>query len=641
MRRSLVVVAVLLIVVLVAAAVLRQTPNYVMAVAIRVSSDEQGSSDVYSVRRWFRDARTRGAVEVASVDLSPWAGQLVRLDVRGRVEHRDAPLKPAGRVALRGHLSEPHVSAPLEFVGWRNYGSLPFHVSDLGSPTLVLPGDADPQYVYAEDDRLWHVFRAPEQGVVRIDLRPVLLKDLPQEIVPTSHSMQTLQTSTPRATHEGRHHPDVFVYLIDALRADHLSCYGYERPTSPNIDSFAESAILYEQYHTAVTWTRPSVATLFTGLYPCVHGVVHEGGDSLAEWPVLLPELLRDAGYATYCISTNPNVSEEFGFDRGFDELAFGNYASPEWVNEVASDLLADVPADRPVFMYLHTMEPHAPYEPEEDSFRLFDRGFMDFDNAAHWEIIHEVEPIHPELTAENVGHLLDLYDGEIYDNDRGFADFLRLLKQSGRYEDALIILVADHGESFTDHGTLEHGLTLNQEEMHVPLVIRPPGGVFPGVQVGERTSSVDLYPTVLTATGAPIPRSYSIPGEDLLALARRSASARPRRVYAELSMLDSNELDLVTVIDEDGFKRVADLSVIPGGAAAAECLGLWDTATDPEEWEDLSASLPVRAAYGDQLIAMWLLSQSSPAEGGHGGAARAAMTDELREKLRDLGYLH
>lgn len=623
------------------AAWVREPGDHVMAVGITVSSDGKGATDAYAIRRWFPGSRSASVVERAEIDLGQWAGELIRVEIRGGVEGRDAPLRPAGQVGVRAEVVSAGHRVPVEFGGWRNDDSLPFHLSPAGSPAMVAPREGNPPFVYGEGSRLWHVLRAPEDGLLRIELTPVLAGEfdgeprcLPPMAGPEKKPVRRL------AQRGGERRPDVFIYLIDALRADHVSCYGYARETSPNIDAFARGAVLYEEAHAAATWTRPSVATLLTGLYPSVHGVVHDGEDRLAEWPVLLSEALHDAGYATYGISTNDNVSEWCGFNQGFDGFEFGEGESSEWVNAVGADFLSEAPPGRPVFMYAHTMEPHTGYEPERESFRRFDRGFLDEGEGMRGDLVEEVRPIRPDLSADEVGHLVDLYDAEIYDNDRGFKGFLELLKRTGRFENSLIIVVADHGEAFADHGTLEHGHTLNQEEMHVPLILRPPGGKPAGVRVKERVSLVDVYPTVLAAANCAPALGYPLAGRDLLEVAAASPSAASRRAYAEVSMLDSNELDLAAVIDEDGYKRVVDLSVVPGGRATEESVGLWDTRADPKEEMDLTDSLPVRAAYGEQLIAKWLRVQRNWLGAESRGAARLELSEEMEENLRALGYL-
>ncbi len=431
--------------------------------------------------------------------------------------------------------------------------------------------------------------------------------------------------------------PDVFIYLIDALRPDHLGCYGYPRGTSPNIDAFAREATRYQQALTPVTWTRPSVASMLSGMYPMVHGAIHDT-DGLAEWPLLLPEILHQAGYATGCYTTNLQVGEAFGFDQGYDEFVLRHFAGARWVNSQAARFLAKFGRHRPAFLFLHTIEPHDPYAARAESRELFDRGYPgSCDGSA--EGLNAAGRVNPDLSADDIAHLIDLYDAEIYDADRAFGEFLQMLKRSGRFEDALLILTADHGEAFAEHDTLSHGRSLNVEEMQVPLIVRFPGGRHSGMEVAERVSLLDVLPTVLAEAGVRPRLDYALAGRELPPLARRPPEPEP--FYAELSQFGGNEIDLAAVIDEDGFKRTVDLSAPPRETAAGKSLGLWDTRRDPREKVDMSADLPARAAHGEQLIARWLVEKKRRRETAAAGPLpKVELSETMRQQLRDLGYL-
>nr|NIM05004.1 hypothetical protein [Armatimonadota bacterium]NIO55582.1 hypothetical protein [Candidatus Latescibacterota bacterium]NIM23324.1 hypothetical protein [Armatimonadota bacterium]NIM67188.1 hypothetical protein [Armatimonadota bacterium]NIN05377.1 hypothetical protein [Armatimonadota bacterium] len=199
----------------------------------------------------------------------------------------------------------------------------------------------------------------------------------------------------------------------------------------------------------------------------------------------------------------------------------------------------------------------------------------------------------------------------------------------------------ADHGECFLEHETLQHSRTLNREELQVPLIVKFPGVEFAGLRVTEHVNLVDIFPTVMAQVGTNPRLSYRLPGTNLASIADAPPSKPCRRTYAEVSLFENNSLDLVGFIDEDGYKRVMDLSVIPGKKATKKSVGLWDTNADPDEQVGLTESLPVRAAYHEQEIARWLVSQKNwrtaiAAE----KAPSVEMTEEMKEELRALGYL-
>ena len=216
------------------------------------------------------------------------------------------------------------------------------------------------------------------------------------------------------------------------------------------------------------------------------------------------------------------------------------------------------------------------------------------------------------------------------------------MIRAAGRFENALIVLVADHGESFGEHDTLQHGNHLNQEELHVPLIVRFPQGQFAGVRVSQPVGLIDVFPTILRQTGTSPRLSYPIPGVDLTTHAAAPGSVPRRYIFAEHSIYDANTLDIVGVIDEDGYKRTVDMAVTPTSRATEKSIGLWDTRGDAGEQADLTATLPLRAAYDEQLIAQWLLIQQQSRDSLVSGRAPSLeMTDYLRKDLRALGYLH
>jgi arylsulfatase A-like enzyme len=433
--------------------------------------------------------------------------------------------------------------------------------------------------------------------------------------------------------------PDVYIFLIDALRADHLGCYGYGRGTSPNIDAFAGKAALFEEANTAWTETHPSVTTIFTGLFPAAHGTMHSE-DQIDKSLLLLPEVFKKAGYRTCSIVTNPHVAKYYGFDRGVDDFRYELKQNVNWVNGQAEEYLAARNPRQRVFMYLHTLEPHAPYQPRPATRRKFDRGFQGKCDGSDESLLAVGNP-NPKLERKDWEHLIDLYDGEIYDADAGFADFLKLLKKYNRLDNALIILVADHGESFGEQDTRGHGLTLGRQEMRVPLILHFPQGKYAGKRITPPVSLIDIFPTLLAVSRAKPKLSYVLPGVDLKAIAEGSQS-RPRPIYGEiLKPIGDKEIHLGAIIDETGCKRVIDLSSPPYDIATRKSLGMWQLTVDPKEQKDLSRQDPARAAELAKRYAEWRLAQSrwlgrAPQTKSSG----KEMPADIRRGLKSLGYL-
>ncbi len=624
---------------LVALARLKPWAHSIMFVRATVTADEGPSVLVYSAAKLFSETGKRAPIYRAEVDLSRWEGQLIRLDVDGQTARREMPDSSTGFIACEADLVGPDEAIPLEFVGWEAAGDATFHCGPVGPRSCRLEGADAGRFAFARKGTLWHAFRVPPDARLKLRLRPVPALSLGNRVepyVPTGLMAEDPPLSLPGRRPERP--PDVFIYLIDALRADHLGCYGYHRDTSPAIDAFAAEATLFLDAHTPTTWTRPSVATILSGLYASVHGCVHYG-DGLADWPVLLPEILGEAGYDAPAYVTNGNVTPAMGFDQGWDELVYCQ-APAGWVNAMVERALAREDPQRPVFMYLHTVEPHSPYTPRRENLRRFDRGFKGRCDGSQ-EALDALDVLYPDLSEVDVQHLLDRYDAEVYEADLGFAGFLDVLRRAGRYDDSLIILVSDHGEAFCEHDTLGHAWELNQEDMHIPFVVRFPQNRHGGVRVAERVSLIDVMPTVLSEIGLKPQLPYQLPGSDLGHLVRLQAPETSRRIYAEVSRWDSNDLDLVGVIDEDGYKRVVDVSVPPRETATKRSLGLWDTRADPKEERDLVEELPARAAYDEILIARWMLEQRDWRERcALAPAPKVEMTDAVRRQLGALGYV-
>ena len=619
---------------------IRPWTDSVMSATVSVSTDEEGVVTVYQARKLFSASNRRRPVFRAEFDLRSWEDRLVCLDVQGNVSPRRLEEESTGYVACAAELMDPTGTTPVEFVGWQQGSKLGLHVGPVGPRSFEVEGVREPRFAFATKGTLWHVLRVPSGARLRVYLRPVLAVDVaerPQPFLPSAGAER--RSTVGRNSRPPERPPDVFIYLIDALRPDHLGCHGYNRGTSPAIDAFASQATVYEEAHAPTPWTRGSVATMLSGLYASVHGAVHES-DMLDEWPVLLPEMLQEAGYRTQCITTNGMVTGSFGFDQGYDDFIFLDQATPEWVNSMVGKLLAREEAEPPVFMFVLTLQPHGPYVPRPDSLRRFDRGLKGRYDGSE-ESLQEAGMIRPKLSEEDIGHLVDLYDAEVFDADEGFAGFLDVLRTAGRDENALIILVSDHGESFAEHDTLGHGWNLNRENMRVVLIIRFPHRRFAGVRVAQPASLIDVLPTVLAEVGLSPELSYELAGRDLSRAAQHPETMLGRRVYGETSVWDTNDLDLVAVIDEDGYKRVIDVSVLPRETATRKSIGLWDTRADPDETVDLLERMPVRAAYGEQLIARWLVAQSQWRHKlAAGPPPRIELTEELREQLHALGYL-
>jgi arylsulfatase A-like enzyme len=303
----------------------------------------------------------------------------------------------------------------------------------------------------------------------------------------------------------GAEAPLVVLYLVDTLRADHTGVYGYERPTTPELDAFAEDAVVFDHAIVHASWTKPSVASILTSLLPGQHRAV-QLRDALGESNVTLAQRLDEHGWATGAAIANSVIyGAESAFDRGFDSFVGLHTDDDRRSKLVDADVVVDAALawersrqGLPTFLYVHTMDPHVPYTPPVPFDRMFEPHPSDGHPARDPRTDFR-EPLDRE-------RMVAQYDGEIAYGDREFGRFVETLKGAGVYEDALILFVADHGEEFLDHGRWLHGRSVFDELVRVPLVLKLPGNRHAGRRVAGQVQGVDIVPTVLEALKLPLP---------------------------------------------------------------------------------------------------------------------------------------
>jgi choline-sulfatase len=362
-------------------------------------------------------------------------------------------------------------------------------------------------------------------GIARLSFRHVGPPAAPAEeaalrlVRPLLRAAQPAAGDAPAPAIAGRP-PHVFIYLVDALRADRLGVYGYDRPTSPHLDAFAREAAVVEGTFAHSSWTKASVASLLTGLTPFRHGA-HDRADALASEVPTLPAILGAAGYRTATIYANAWVGPPWGLDRGFEDARRLYLARSDRIHEEIVSVLDSAAADpRPLFVYVHTIDPHDPYDPPAPQWERFAAPHTTMRRADHDDLMRVLREAgaDPARAARRAEELSALYDAEVAANDEQFGRFVSELARRGLLEDSLVVFTSDHGEEFFEHGGLKHGLTLFPEVLHVPLVLRFPGAAGRGARLtGAR--HVDLLPTILRAAGLPVPESIDGRPIDLAAV--------------------------------------------------------------------------------------------------------------------------
>ncbi len=433
--------------------------------------------------------------------------------------------------------------------------------------------------------------------------------------------------------------PNVIIYLIDTLRADHLGAYGYGRPTSPNIDRFAAGGVLFENARAQSSWTRPALASVFTGLRPRAHGV-NQRRDALSDSFDTLAELLAGQGYETAAFVTNGNAGPDFGLDQGFEHFRYlresGESAERHQLSDRLNLWLFDWlehrdQNERPFFLFAHATDPHAPYTPREPFRRRF---APDVDpEIGLLANVRAVVSGRREAGADIRDDLIDLYDAEIAFNDRHFGRLIDRLEELGLYQPSLIILLSDHGEEFLEHGWWEHGVTLHGEQLDVPMIFKLPGRPLhealraplrgAGRRIEATASHVDVLPTILDLLGLESPAAVA--GESLL----DAAGGDPRPSFAYLGLQNR----VVRSVTRNGWKLILDDSRTPRGKPVQ----LYRVASDPGETAELAGQRPFERELLSQLMRRWELDLAC---GARAAGEQAEIPDELRRQLEALGYL-
>ncbi len=393
---------------------------------------------------------------------------------------------------------------------------------------------------------------------------------------------------------------NVLLISIDTCRADHLSCYGYESKTTPNIDAVAAEGILFENVIAPVAQTLPSHSSMLTGTIPPYHGVHENIGNYLAdESNITLPEILKDAGFVTAAAISGFPLDSGFGISQGFDEYYDRFETLPEKgrlkerkgakTTDVALEWL-EKNKDKRFFYFLHYFDPHVEYKPPE--------------------------PFASRFAANP-------YAGEIAYTDHCIGQVLDKLKELGLYDSTLIIITSDHGEMLGEHGELTHAYFIYQSNIRVPLIFKLPGQNKP-VRIKSIAGLVDIVPTVCCLLDIELPNN--VHGVDLFAHSKgKDASDQDRYVYCE-SLLPThyNANPLLGVVN-DRYKYIQTTHP-----------ELYDLVADPGESSNLVKTQRKRAMIMQDELAR-ILEQS--VRKGSPDSKLEMDTDTLSQ-LKSLGYV-
>jgi arylsulfatase len=421
---------------------------------------------------------------------------------------------------------------------------------------------------------------------------------------------------------------NLLLISIDTLRADHLKCYGYKQDTSPHLDQLAKEGVLFENLTSASSWTVPSHMSMFTSLYPSVHGVENIRAQ-LGEGVPTLAQCLAKNGYLTQAFVVAPALDHRFGFDRGFKgyddfsfmrKMSFPQARKNPAITDLATQWLKKH-SRKNFFLFLHYFDCHSDYLPPAPFDRKFDPDYKGRENGRGIMQRSKRDDLMERISVRDLAHMEALYDGGIAFTDENVGEILQLLQELALSEKTLVIVLSDHGEAFLEHGLIYHGNSLYEEELQAPLIMRLPGVIPAGKRVAGNVSHVDLMPTVLGLLHLACPSQ--IQGIDLSPAILSDQPVPERLIYSELKEFGCN-LRAVRW----GHRKLLGTPGTLDGAQLEEVIG---------DREKVVADADLKKACPEAALRALTTGPTSVAKANTGKANEP--DPELLRQLKSLGY--
>jgi arylsulfatase len=418
--------------------------------------------------------------------------------------------------------------------------------------------------------------------------------------------------------------PDIVLITLDAARPDHFSVYGYDRLTTPNIDRLARDSLVFHNAFALAPYTLASVPTMVTGRSFLDHGVTHRG-QALWENASTLAGQLREAGYRTVGFSTNPHNSRASGTDQGYDEFyelwteIEGRASSdPRYITERALETIERIDPSQPLHLQLHYMPPHAPYNPAPEFDVFSDPAYEGPCDGWH-RTIHALDAGRREAGDGCLDQVVALYDGGLFAADHWVGQFLDALRARPRWRNTVVLVTADHGDAFLEHGRMGHNSSVYDEMLRVPFILRLPEDAEEGAFASNLLVTLeDIVPTLLAAAG--LEPAAPVTGMDV-SRARDNAQTPPRFFIAQTT----------------GYKKTYALRtprfkiILPSSGHGR----LFDLSVDAGELKNLSFdNRPVFVALGQLLTSKLSNGYSTDIS-----PVTAEIPEEDRKMLEALGY--
>ena len=408
---------------------------------------------------------------------------------------------------------------------------------------------------------------------------------------------------------------NVILISVDTLRADHLGCYGYPRPTSPVIDELCGDSVVFRQAIAQAPSTLHSHASMLSSLLPHHHQASWQKRTGLPEEAVTLAEVLGDAGLRTVAFTGGGQMDRIFGLAQGFDLY---KQLPPKYFGATVRRALKWIRRSRPApfFMFLHTYEVHHPYTPRVAHLEVFEKDYSGpLPGHISVELLKQINRGEVEIGDEDLQHIVNTYDAEIRSMDGGLDQLVVFLKKKGIYDRTMIVLTSDHGEEFGEHGVVGwHSHSLYDELLRVPLIIKYPNSRFAGTEVSRQVRSIDIAPTILAALGIEIPEEFQ--GVDLA----EWLDTRGGRELAAVSRIDAADTRDFDSLRTEKWKL--------------DRRSLYDLSADPGEMQNRRADRLQTVEELEELLAEQVARHPRLAP------QKVAVPKETLQDLKALGYI-
>lgn len=438
---------------------------------------------------------------------------------------------------------------------------------------------------------------------------------------------------------------NVVIITIDALRADYLGCYGHKLPTSPVIDGIAQSGIRLTNGFSQAPHTHPAIASLMTGTYPFRHQS-QIGHRSLDLWNVTLAEVLQKQGYTTGAFVFNYWLSEALGFSQGFDEYHYldQQISNPSVEMDIEKWLLLNT--DSPFFLWLHYLEPHAPYDPHTEYLDEFLPGYHEPLYSFTNDMLLKKRNARELLSRNELTYIQACYESEIRYVDASIGRVLDILERLQIKDNTLLIILADHGEEFQEHGSLGHDHSLYNELLQVPIILCASGVIPENTEMSSIVQTIDIFPSIVDILG--IPRQPTVQGKTFFS---GSIAENPSGfAYAQRYFIEPTS-HLVSFINPP-WKMILNVDNIKEGDfnhwapnEKNSRVRLYNLNQDPNEKKDVARKHPkIVIELIDRIRRLLVDNHHGPELSRRGNevlgeATKDEIDETTKEKLRSLGY--